>query len=218
MLFQLFDLDGKGGITKDELTTVLMSIVTPPNQVVHGDRRQTRKGSAALLNSPSLRAVASANSGDAAAPSSPPMSATVPATFQLNESSVKPHHQSYPSNQSTASADNDGDDTMPPMLDTKVQSSFIAEVRDDGFDIMEVQRRVDGIVEKAFEECDVDHSERLDANEFKQWISDNPDIISLCEELFVQLAWNGPDVAPRNNCYELRSLSLSLFLVLCVFK
>ena len=35
MLFQLFDLDGKGGITENELRVVLMSIVTPPNQVMY---------------------------------------------------------------------------------------------------------------------------------------------------------------------------------------
>ena len=177
-----------GGITKDELRTVLMSIVTPPNQVVHGDRRQNRKGSAAILNTPSMQSV-----------TSPPMSATDPVSIDLG-AMAKPSHEPQASNQSIGSVGDEVMDTQPPMLDSKIQSSFIAEVRDDGFDIMEVQRRVDGIVEKAFEECDVDHSERLDANEFKQWINQNPDVISLCEELFVQLAWNGPDQALRNNC------------------
>ena len=74
--------------------------------------------------------------------------------------------------------------------------------------------RVDDIVKKAFAECDVDHSGRLDAGEFRDWMKNNPEIIALCEELFVQLAWNGPDVAQRTNCLVPPSLSLSLFVLI----
>ena len=35
MLFQLFDLDDKGGITENELRVLLMSIVTAPNQIIY---------------------------------------------------------------------------------------------------------------------------------------------------------------------------------------
>jgi len=190
MLFQLFDLDGKGGITKDELTTVLMSIVTPPNQVVHGDQRtQTRRGSN-LLQSPSLRG----SIDGAPSPKSPAPSSTAAATdnFQLD---AKSSHKSRPSTSSIGTVEEE----EMPVLEQHIKSSFIAEATDDGFDIVEVQKRVDDIVAKAFKECDVDHSERLDAQEFRTWIKNNPDIIELCEELFVQLAWNGPDVAHRNN-------------------
>lgn len=202
MLFQLFDLDGKGGITKQELSTVLMSIVTPPNQVVNGPNNSMYNTSRAsgILSSPPLKSKNSEN----IVPSSPlhnMMNMTPASLSPPNYSNVSPL---------AGAADNDDDMTLVPaskngagnssfMLD-KGQSSFISEAETQPLNIESVQKRVDEIVKQAFEECDVDNSSRLDAQEFRNWIKNKPEIIDACEELFVQLAWNGPQISVRNNC------------------
>ena len=199
MLFQLFDLDGKGGITKQELSTVLMSIVTPPNQVVNGPNNTMYniKSSRAsgILSSPPLKSKNSEN----IPPSSPIQHMTPASLSPPNYSNVSP----------LAGANDDDDNLLPAtkggaanssfMLD-KTQRSFISEAEAQPLNIDSVQKRVDEIVKQAFEECDVDNSSRLDAQEFRNWIKNKPEIIDACEELFVQLAWNGPQISVRNNC------------------
>ena len=69
-----------------------------------------------------------------------------------------------------------------------------------GHSLVEANKKVDEIVKQAFDECDVDNSSRLDAQEFRNWFKNKPEIIDACEELFVQLAWNGPQISIRNNC------------------
>jgi len=180
MLFQLFDLDGKGGITRDELTTVLMSIIIPPNQVMHNNARSSRRVSAAsavLNSSPVIKGsdTPKLSPAKSMATKSPRLDAPSPALNFVQ------------SNNSYFQLDNGG------------ANSFIQEAEAQPLDIDEVQQRVNAIVKQAFDECDVDNSQRLDAQEFRAWLKNKPEIIELCEELFVQLAWNGPDTAMRSN-------------------
>jgi len=196
MLFQLFDLDGKGGITKQELSTVLMSIVTPPNQVVNGPNNT-------MYN---VAAISSRASGILSSPPLKAKNSDIIPSSPIGAQSLSPPN--YSALSPLAGGDNDDDQLTAAnkgglgnssfMLD-KTQSSFISEAETQPLNIESVQKRVDEIVKQAFEECDVDNSSRLDAQEFRNWIKNKPEIIDACEELFVQLAWNGPQISVRNN-------------------
>eukprot|EP01083_Nonionella_stella_P040509 109928_1 len=165
MLFQLFDLDGKGGITKQELSTVLMSIVTPPNQVV-----------------------ARSNANKMTPLSSPPMQPRSPLNSSpKTEELLPPMNNAFSGNKKNSSF----------ILGDK--SSFISKPGGEALNIEMVQKKVNEIVKQAFDECDVDNSSRLDPTEFRNWIKNKPEIIDACEELFVCLAWNGPQISLRNN-------------------
>eukprot|EP01083_Nonionella_stella_P256835 879791_1 len=191
MLFQLFDLDGKGGITKQELSTVLMSIVTPPNQVVNGPHNnyKSRRGSA-LLSSPI--------SSPKSPPKSPPKIDNKIMSNKVNKEGDKPQTP----NLLGGNLGNDNDSSF--MLD-KTASSFISETETQPLNIEVVQRKVDEIVRQAFTECDADKSSRLDAQEFRNWIKKKPEIINVCEELFVQLAWNGPQINTLKNNFNMEN-------------
>ena len=192
MLFQLFDLDGKGGITKPELSTVLMSIVTPPNQVVNGPNNKYGSRTSGILSSPPLRS----NLTDENNVHTPP-----PTYDETTTKSQSPHTVPL-SPQVLAATGNTMGAHSSFMLD-KTQSSFISEAANNPLHIDQVQKKVDEIVKQAFDECDVDNSSRLDAQEFRNWIKNKPEIIDACEEIFVQLAWNGPQITPRHQCYHI---------------
>lgn len=210
MLFQLFDLDGKGGITKQELSTVLMSIVTPPNQVVNGPNNTYNSRASGILSSPPLKSKGT-NENHVISPSSPIQENKLsPPTYsQILKEENDNNEQIYTTPQQLAQAQKGGAMNSSFMLD-KTQSSFISEAETQPLNIDQVQKKVDEIVKQAFDECDVDNSSRLDAQEFRNWIKNKPEIIDACEELFVQLAWNGPQISIRNNCYVLSFIILAL--------
>jgi len=71
----------------------------------------------------------------------------------------------------------------------------------EGDDVEEVDNYTNhDLVEKAFQECDINHEGRLSYEEFKMWIERNPALLEHIESI---LPYNGPkDIAPHHDKRE----------------
>ena len=99
----------------------------------------------------------------------------------------------------------DGNDNPNKLTDT--DASFIS-YSNGNFDetplnINDVEIRVNLIVKEAFAKCDVDNNGKLNAKEFRAFLKQKPEVITACEELFVQLAWNGPFQINKGHDYNM---------------
>lgn len=205
MMFQLFDLDGKGGITKDELRTVLLSIVTPPNQVMR------EGGGVPSFGHRSSNLIPMGGGKSGIIPQSPNLGSSKANSpkMESQQAASDPDEQPQPqaATDTVAKLSANGSNSKPPLHLSASGASVEAfaqqtnsvlslggyqDVNEEPINIEDIQSKVNEIVDKAFKECDTDESGRLDPAQFKEFIRKNPEIIEVCEELFIQLAWNGP--------------------------